>query len=293
MKVSTLAVSAGVLAILFATACNRAHHDRPDHPRLTPNVVMRDVTFKSASLERDMSYRVIMPARIPPGGHGLPVVYLLHGGGGEYRNWSNYTDVAQYAEKGLILVMPQGDESYYTNSAERPQDRYEDYIAKDLIADVESHFPAAPGRGNRAIVGVSMGGFGAVKLALKHPDLYAVAGGISSALDVPTRPFSIRRYSQWRHHRSIFGPWKGTVQKANDPFVLAQTADPATTPYMFLTCGDKEGLLPANGSFASLLERRHFRHEFHVVKGAHNWNQWNEQLPACFQRIFERMAIHM
>jgi S-formylglutathione hydrolase FrmB len=64
-------------------------------------------------------------------------MYLLHGGGGGYRDWSNYSDVAQFAEHGFILVMPEGNSSYYVNAAERPQDRYEDYITKDLIADVE------------------------------------------------------------------------------------------------------------------------------------------------------------
>jgi putative tributyrin esterase len=285
MKTASCATLASAcIGLLLVTACTREHAQREDRPRLTPNVVMRDITFQSAALGRSMPYRVILPANIPTG-HKLPVVYLLHGGGGGFRNWSNYTDVAEFASNGLILVMPEGDESYYTNSAERPQDRYEDYIVKDLTADVENRFPAAPDRANRAIVGVSMGGFGAVKLALRYPDLFAFAGGISSALDVPTRPFSIRRYGQWHHHRSIFGPWKGQFQQANDPFVLARTADPLRTPYMFLTCGDKEGLLPTNRQFAALLEERKIPHEFHIVRGSHNWNQWNEQLPSVFKSL--------
>jgi putative tributyrin esterase len=289
MKIANFRIPLCILvALLLGTACNRGRRERPDSPRLTPNVVMRDVTFQCAALGRSMEYRVILPRNLSDG-QRLPVVYLLHGGGGEFRNWSNYTDVAQYADKGLILVMPEGDESYYTNAADRPKDRYEDYIATDLIANVESQFPVAVGRANRAIIGVSMCGFGAVKLALKHPELYGFAGGISSALDVPARPFSIRRYGQWRHHRSIFGPWKGQVQQANDPFVLARGADPARVPYLFLTCGDKEGLLPTNRNFAALLETRHFHYEFHVVKGAHNWNQWKEQLPACFQQLFAHL----
>ena len=67
--------------------------------------------------------------------------------------------------------MPEGGSSYYTNAVDPPQDRYEDYIVKDLICDVERKFPVAAGRSNRAIVGVSMGGFGAVNLALRHPEL--------------------------------------------------------------------------------------------------------------------------
>src|SRR5260370_5714801 len=151
---------------------------------------MGDITFHSAALNRDMQYRVILPASTARG-EKLPVIYLLHGGGGGFHDWSNYSDVARYAEHTVILVMPEGNSSYYTNSAERPQDRYEDYIVTDLIADVESKFPVDSGRSNRAIVGVSMGRFGAVKLALRHPELFVFAAGISAAAAVPIRPFSI------------------------------------------------------------------------------------------------------
>jgi S-formylglutathione hydrolase FrmB len=277
------------VVLLFLTACSKKQEAKPDHPRLTPNVAMQDVTFRSAALNRDMQYRVVLPASIVAGAK-LPVVYLLHGGGGNFRDWTNYSDVASFTERGLILVMPEGNDSYYVNAVERPQGRYEDYIVNDLIADVESRFPAAKGREMRAIVGVSMGGFGAVKLGLSHPDLFIFAGGISPAIDVPSRPFSIKRIQQWQHHRSIFGPWRSQTRRNNDPFVLVRTADPAKTPYLFLTCGENEGLLPANRNFAALLERLHFRYEFHAVPGAHDWNQWNKRLPSMFQNLFEHMG---
>jgi S-formylglutathione hydrolase FrmB len=250
---------------------------------------MRDVTFHSAALNREMPYRVVMPVSVPTGVK-FPVVYLLHGGAGNFRDWTNYSDVARFAERGLILVMPDGDESYYTNSADHPEQRYEDYIVKDLLADVETRFPIASDRAHRAMAGLSMGGFGAVKLSLKHPELFSFAAGLSSAIDVPTRPFSIRRIGQWRHHRSIFGPAGGASQRANDPFVLAKSADPAQTPYFYLTCGDAEGLLLSNRSFAHLLEERHFAHEFHVVHGGHNWNQWNARLNDCFDSLLKHLG---
>lgn len=250
---------------------------------------MQDVIFRSSALQRDMPYRVILPKTINVK-QRLPVVYLLHGGGGDFREWSNNSNVAQYAERGLILVMPEGGFSYYTNSAAHPQDRYEDYILNDLIADVEARFPAATNRSQRAIMGDSMGGFGAIKAALKRPDLFVFAGGISSAIDVATRPFSIKRVGQWRHHRSIFGAWQGPVQLQNDPYTLARSADPAKTPYIYLTCGDKEGLLAANRQFAALLSKRQFGHEFHVVPGGHDWNQWNAILPNYFDTFFQIMA---
>jgi S-formylglutathione hydrolase FrmB len=249
---------------------------------------MHDVTFHSACLIRDVPYRVVMPASIPTGVK-FPVVYLLHGANGSFRDWSNETDVTRFAERGLILVMPDGDESWYTNSAERPRDRYEDYITQDLVADVEARFPAATRRESRAIIGVSMGGFGAVKLALRHPDVYAFAGGLSSALDAPGRPFSISRIGQYRHYRSIFGPVDSASRRDNDPFVLASSADPSKMPYFFLTCGNKEGLLATNRSFARLLAERHFPYEFHVAVGGHDWQQWNGGLDAVFSSLFDHL----
>lgn len=249
---------------------------------------MQDVTFHSASLQRDMPYRVILPASIPAN-QKLPVVYLLHGGGGGYRDWSNYSGVARYSEHGLILVMPEGNESYYVNAAERPNDRYEDYITRDLIGDVEARFPAAAGREHRSIVGVSMGGFGAVVLGLKHPDLFAFAGGLSSALDVPTRKFSLRRMAQYRGHAQIFGPWGSDTRRANNPYILAGSVNPATSPYLYLTCGEQEGLLPANQRFASLLKKRGFKYEFHPGPGGHDWSQWNGRLPELFESLRQHL----
>ena len=213
-----------------------------------------------------------MPATAPSESR-LPVVYLLHGGGGNFRDWSNKSDAARFAERGLILVMPDGDESYYTNSAEYIQDRYEDYIIHDLVADVQS-----------------MGGFGAVKLALHHPQLFAFAGGLSSALDVPGRPFSIARIGQYLHYRSIFGPWHSATRRDNDPFVVGRSVVPAKMPYFYFTCGDQEGLLSTNHSFANLLEQRHFRDEFHIVPGGHSRPQWNARLDDCFNSLFDHLG---
>jgi putative tributyrin esterase len=284
------------LAILAASllcvgvACRQKELPPPsDRPRLTAKVRMLDVTFPSASLHRDMRYRVILPSSIPLH-QKLPVAYLLHGGGGGYRDWSNYSDVSRFAEQSLVLVMPEGNSSYYVNAAERPQDRYEDYITQDLIRDVESRFPAASGRKNRAIVGVSMGGFGAIVLALKHPDLFAFAGGMSSALDVPTRRFSLRRVAQYRAHAQIFGPWGSEPRTTSNPYHLAKSVDPAKTPYLYLTCGEQEGLLPANQRFATLLRNHGFKYEFHPGPGGHDWNQWNGRLSGLVESLRQHLA---
>lgn len=274
-----------LVLLMFVTACHDKAAPIPaDHPRLSRNVRMQDVTFQSSALGRSMPYRVILPSSIPSG-QKLPLIFLLHGGGGNYRDWSNYSDVARFAEEGLILVMPEGESSYYVNAVERPNDRFENYIVQDLIADVESRFPVAQGQANRAIVGVSMGGFGAVTLALKHPDDFAFVGGISSAIDVPSRPFSIKRISQYRGHAQIFGPAGSETRRANDPYVLVERSGPAKVPYLYLTCGEQEGLLPANRRFATLLKKYRFNYEFHEGPGGHDWNQWNRRLPELLQAL--------
>ncbi len=277
-----------LLALALVSCSRHEASSPPDRPRLTSGVRMIDVTLHSAALNRDIQYRAIVPVSIAAN-QKLPVIYLLHGGGGGFHDWSNYSDVAGYAERGLILVMPEGYSSYYTNSADHPQDRYEDYIVHDLIADVERRFHASNGRAHRAIIGVSMGGFGAVVLALKHPDLFIFAGGLSSALDVPSRPFSIKRVGQYRQHRSIFGAWGSQGRRASDPFVLVRSVDPAQSPYLFLTCGDQEGLLPTNHRFAAMLQARHFSYEFHTVAGGHDWNQWNHNVPSLMKRVMDHL----
>ncbi len=278
-----LALAVALVAILGSWAWvkrKRTSQSDADHPRLAAGVAMRDVTFFSRALQRNMQYRVLMPEGM--GNQKLPLVYLLHGGGGSFHDWSNYSDVAQFAAHGLLLVMPQGDYSYYTNAAQRPQDRYEDYIVNDLTSDVAERFEVRNEREAQAIIGVSMGGFGAVQLALKHPDKFGFAGALSAAIDAPRRRSTIRRLDQSRHFQEIFGPDDSDARRSNDPFLLVRNADPAKLPYFYLTCGQQEGLLAPNREFAALLDRYHIAHEFHDVPGGHDWNQWNGQLKGLF-----------
>jgi putative tributyrin esterase len=280
------------VAILSLAGCHSSPPPQQDHPRLAPGVTMQDVSFLSPALKRQMPYRVFLPTKVAAG-QKLPVVYLLHGCGGGVRDWSNYSDVAQYAATertgGLILVIVAGECSYYMNAALKPEDKYEDYLVTDLISDVDTRFPVAKGRANRAIVGVSMGGFAAVKLALTRPDLFVFAGAISPAIDVPSRRFTIKRASQWMRFRTIFGPWGSESRTFSDPFILVQTAAPSATPYLYLTAGEQEPLLDPNRRFASRLHERHFAYEFHTKPGGHDWNEWDQQIPGCFESLLQHL----
>jgi hypothetical protein len=118
----------------------------------------------------------------------------------------------------------------------------------------------------------------------------AALGRDIPAIDVPRRAFSVKRLQQSRHYNSIFGPSGSRTRRDNDPFLLVCTANPESTPYFFLTCGEQEGLLPANREFAALLQAHQFRFEFHTVRGTHDWSQWNAWLPSLSRSLAEHMG---
>jgi putative lysine transport system ATP-binding protein len=250
---------------------------------------MRDISFYSAALGRTMPYRVYLPA-VQEAGQRWPVVYLLHGNGDGFRNWSNDSDVAQYAAKGLILVMPEGNSSYFLNAAEIPADKYEDYLVHDLVKDVEERFPAKTGRDGRAVIGISMGAYAALKVGLSYPDRYAFVGAMSPSVDVPERKFTWKRAGRWWEFRRIFGPMGSKEREARDVFALAQTADPRITPYIYLTAGEQEPLLEPIRRFDGRLRQRGFAYEFHTRPGGHDWGEWGAQIPGCFTELARRLS---
>jgi S-formylglutathione hydrolase FrmB len=151
---------------------------------------------------------------------------------------------------------------------------------------VEDRFPAAKGRQNRAIVGISMGGFAVARLALSRPELFAFVGAFSPSIDVCERPIHLM---QWWRLRGIFGPAGSKTRTMSDPFLLARSADPARMPYIYLTAGEVEPLVWPNRRFAALLKSRGFAYEFRTKPGGHDWNEWDAQLPGCFESLFRHL----
>ena len=97
-----------------------------------------------------------------------PVIYLLHGLTGHYNNWAEKTKLEQYAANyNYIIVMPEGDNGWYTDSATVPNDKYESYIIKELIPEIDKKYRTKADRQNRAIAGLSMGGYGSIKIRFK------------------------------------------------------------------------------------------------------------------------------
>jgi S-formylglutathione hydrolase FrmB len=257
------------------------------------NVTIRDETFHSASLARDMKYRIILPAEYASSPRRYPVLYLLHGAMGGYSDWESHTNIAEYlSDLPLIVVMPDGNESWYTNAATVPQDRFEDYIAKDLIQEIESKFRALATQHGRAIGGLSMGGYGATKFALKYPNMFAFAAAFSSAYHVPGDIDTTDASSPFHEILlRVFGPTGDPTRQANNVFELARKVDPKTLPYLWISCGTSDNLLQSNRDFVKLLGERNIAYEYHETAGAHTWQFWDEQLRAFLPELIKRLNL--
>ncbi len=227
-----------------------------------------------------MRYLVLLPAHYElRTQERYPVLLLLHGAFGTPEDWLAFTHLADYTRNAnWIVVMPQGDNSYYLNAALLFGDRYEDYIDHDLQADVQTHYRTSMSV-QPAIAGVSMGGFGALSLALKHPTKYSFVGSISNAADAPTRPLSPARFGQsWRLFRTFGAPNSATRRK-NDPFVLLSSiGDPAALPFIYQACGTRDSLVAVNRQLSAALEKAHVQHIYRESPGGHDWVYWDGAL---------------
>jgi S-formylglutathione hydrolase FrmB len=290
-RVVTLAI---LLCIAAATPAQVRPH--PPHPRIpaASQPTVRDASFDSASLGRAMKYRILLPAGYERGVRRYPVLYLLHGLMGSYIDWDTKTHLAEYAAPlQLLIVMPDAGDSWYMNSSANPQDRFEDYVVKDLIPEIDKTYRTIATRHARAIAGLSMGGYGAMKFALKYPQLFVFGGSFSGVQAVAHDPaFKIpfgEKYNQ--QLLEIYGPPGSPERAANDVFALAEKANPAALPYLWVACGTADGLLDGNRQFVALLQRRNIAYAYKETPGAHTWAFWDEELPAMFRELSRHMEL--
>jgi S-formylglutathione hydrolase FrmB len=258
-------------------------------PSPAQHATVRDGSFRSESLGRDMRYRVILPAGYENSSERYPTLFLLHGLYGDFENWSTRTNLISYAEHlRLIIVMPDANDSWYVNSAIVPADRFEDYIVKDFVGEIDSHFRTIREQYARAIAGLSMGGYGAAKFALKYPQLFAIAGGISAALNAPG-DLDDRVPDFSANLQRVFGPHGSPIRGQNDVFALLAHADPSKLPYIYLDCGTSDFLfLFSNREFAARLQERKVPYEFHEMQGAHTWDFWDAAILRFLNTLSER-----
>lgn len=295
--ISPAAVAQKRAAAVEAPGTHRAAKtaSNPRTPAPAPQVTIKDVVFQSAALGREMHYRIILPAGYAETNRRYPTLYLLHGLTGSYINWESNTNLVRYAEPlALIIVMPDGDNSWYTNSAAAPADKYEDYIADDLLAEIDKQYRTIRSGYGRGIAGLSMGGYGALKIALKHPGLFAFAGSLSGALNAATGLNVPLDKPHLEHMAAIFGPPDSSARAENDIFALLKKAQPTAftrVPYFYIDCGTADGFLKINRDFVAQLQQQKIEYEYHEIPGAHMWTYWDDQVQLMLASLVRHMKI--
>lgn len=258
-------------------------------PKPVPTAVsVEDRTFASRALGREVKYRVVLPATYSSTAHRYPVLFLLHGVFGGFENWETLTDVTRYAALlELIIVTPDAANSWYVNSATNPSQRYEDFIIQDLIPDVDATFRTLRSSHRRAIAGLSMGGYGALKFALKYPGNFDFAGSISGAFN-GSYDLDADRDDLRDDLLKAFGPAGSPTRRENDIFELVRAADPKQFPYFYLDCGTGDEFCDVNRRLTSALRERGARYEYHEIPGSHSWQYWDQRI-AAFLPVVSKM----
>src|SRR4051794_35372588 len=181
------ALALAAFAALTLAAPARADLTLVDAKPLTPRVT--ELTMRTDALAEDTHVRVMVPEGYDPSGRTrYPVLYLLHGCCDDYRSWTDKGDAEKItAGLKLIVVMPDaGQAGFYSdwyNAGAGGPPRWESYHVGQLIPYVDAHYPTVGARGGRAIAGLSMGGFGTMSYAARHPDLFVAAASFSGAVD--------------------------------------------------------------------------------------------------------------
>ena len=250
------------------------------------------VHFFGKSLGMENTFYALVPEMDGP----FSVLYLLHGLGDDCSAYLRRTGLDRYlAGQKLIVVMPTGGRSWYANDPSPGGLAYEDHIVRDLVEYVDRTFHTRPSRANRAIAGLSMGGFGAIMLAMRHPRVFSIACSHSGALLTGPVRHPIKEDVQ------LF--LDQLPQPAYDIFELAKAFCPADesklrkgrgqrvadqgepvdspvdiTPHLYMDCGQDDQMLKPNQAFHEHLEQLEIAHEYHEFPGAHDWMYWDEHL---------------
>ncbi|HXG68779.1 MAG TPA: alpha/beta hydrolase-fold protein [Blastocatellia bacterium] len=272
------AVAVTTFAVLFAASGNSGAP--------APDARIEYSSVQSAALGRELKYAVQLPPSYDTDkNRRYPVLIFLHGmfgNEGEFERRGVAAAVSRLREEGkigeLIVVAPAGENSFYLNAKNGA--RYEDAILQDLIPHVEKTYRAIGAREGRAIQGLSMGGFGALVLAFKHPEMFSSVTAHSAALftELPNTQGTDRR-SQFlgRLVGNIFGdPPDEAFFRANNPLYLAETQAAALARsglkiYFDVGTEDRYGFQATNKMLDERLTKAGVPHEFHLFPGNHGW----------------------
>ncbi|MCW3467516.1 alpha/beta hydrolase [Chitinophaga nivalis] len=253
----------------------------------TRATVTDTVAIYSNAMHTSYKCVVITPDAAGKGTQRFPVVYLLHGHGGNYANWINKVPALQeLAESfGCIIVCPDGAVgSWYVDSPVDSAFRYETYIAKEVPAYIDHRYPTLATPRYRAITGLSMGGHGALYLAIRHPEIFGAAGSISGGVDI--RPFP----KNWDIAKRL-GPAGNKGTNWNDYTVinLVDKIKPGSLP-LIIDCGVKDFFIDVNRNLHQKLLQLGIPHDYIERPGEHNWAYWSNAIHyqlLFFHRYFQ------
>jgi S-formylglutathione hydrolase FrmB len=248
-------------------------------------------TVQSKILARSVSYCIVLPASFDTDKtKHFPILYSLHGLGDNEQFfvhsglWNLVEDMLEKGElKEFLIATPDGGAGFYINSKDG-KNRYEGFLLQEFFPLIEKRYRAAAGRGNRAISGVSMGGYGALHLAFRHPQLFVSVSAHSAALieKLPAFLGSAPQSPRARVLGNVFGtPPELAFWEQNSPLTLARTAN-LTGLHIYFDCGDRDdyGFDAGAAALDKILTARHIAHEFHLYPGRHDVGYFSEHLPA-------------
>lgn len=260
------------------------------YPSIAQDVVtVVEDSVASRAVGKMMKFLVVLPRHYHHSDERHPTIYLLHGFGGDRTDWVFRTDLVRYAaDYRFMFVCPDADNSWYTNTPDGKL-RYEQYIVDELVQYVQRNYKTLGTRHGRMIAGLSMGGYGAIKLGLKYPDRFIFAASFSGALYAPVGSRRDNKEISESLARA-FGPERSEHWTNNDPLALAQRAEPKALPYFYLATGKDDNLTNIVTSNRHLVET--FRslgilYEYHETPGEHTWKYWDKELRNFLHRLAE------
>lgn len=244
------------------------------------------VSIYSSSMHKNINAVVIKPDSYKKKKNIFPVVYLLHGYSGNYSNWiTKVPELNRYADTyQTLIVCPDGDySSWYFDSPMDSTMRYETYIATEVVDFIDKNYRTIADKNHRAITGLSMGGHGALFLALRHAGVFGAAGSMSGGVDL----------KESKNRFDIIKRIGDTILQANnwhDLTVINLIENYTTTPVKIIfDCGNRDIFIDGNRRLHQKMLQLKIPHEYIERPGEHNWPYWANAIPfqlLFFQRFF-------
>lgn len=259
-----------------------------------------DEVFDSSLTKRKHSFKALLPESYEISDRLYPALYLLHGLFGSSANWLELTGLQDYLRGcEVIVILPEGEDKWYTDGARIAEDKFESSFTEELIPAIEKKYKVSASRERRAVAGLSMGGYGAFKFALKRPDLFVFAGSMSGAFQA-ARIVENGCPPEWQELLpslcEAFGEADDATRIENDLFKIVQEIPAENVnrlPDLYFDCGTEDDFLKVNNELAGLLEEKNIAFEYREISGGHDWNYWDKQVRVILEKtakIFNRTS---